>query len=223
MAEFRAALFDMDGVIIDSEPLHKRVVEAMAKELGCSITDEEYDAQVGRPPEEHMRVVKHKCGLDRSVDELTDERMDRYREFVKTHRVDPPPGMRKLLSELAGAGVALALCTSNREATAHVVMEKFGISGMFSAVVTSSGVSKGKPDPEIFLAGARSLGVAPADCLVVEDSENGVLAAHRAGMKCVGFANPNSGNMDLSRADLVAGGFREMDYPTLAGLFEEEA
>jgi HAD superfamily hydrolase (TIGR01509 family) len=109
----------------------------------------------------------------------------------------------ELIGFLKKAGFRLALATSSYTEYAQLVLEKLGIDSVFDKMVTGNDVSKGKPDPEIFLKAAEQLGVLPEECMVIEDSGFGVQAAKKAGMFCFGFRSPNSMNQDLSMADRI--------------------
>jgi HAD superfamily hydrolase (TIGR01509 family) len=115
----------------------------------------------------------------------------------------PIPGSLDLIRHLNSQGIPLGLATSSFKDLVRLVLRKFRIETCFRAVVTVDDISKTKPDPEIFLAAAKGLGIPPHDCLAVEDSTNGILAAKTAGMTCIGYLSPNSRNQNLGSADAV--------------------
>ena len=126
--------------------------------------------------------------------------------------LQPIKGIPELLANLKKDGIAIGLASSSEKAFIEMVLEELGIRGYFQAVVSGEEVERSKPEPEIFLRAAELLNVDPADCLVLEDSRHGVEAAKRAGMKCIGYQNPNSGPQDLSRADKIVHTLENLDY-----------
>lgn len=109
----------------------------------------------------------------------------------------------------------MALASSNNRKTVDLIVEKFNLDKYLSVIMSGEDVKEGKPNPEIFIKTAEKLGLSPTDCIVIEDAENGVLAAKSAEMKCIGLKNPGSGNQDLSKADLVVNSFQELDLGLL--------
>ena len=115
----------------------------------------------------------------------------------------------------------MGLASSNNEDAVEAIKNKFGLDKYIEVFTNGEAVTKGKPHPEIFLLTAGQLGLKPEECLVIEDSRNGVLAAKAAGMKCVGFRNKNSGVQDLSEADLIVGSYKELTMEAMANLFRQ--
>ncbi|THB66456.1 MAG: HAD family phosphatase [Desulfovibrio sp.] len=199
-----AVIFDMDGVIIDSEPLHKRVFLGMAQELGFSCTDQEYERFTGRSPLVQWRHVVQEHNLSPSPEDLARDQVDRYLNFVsQPGTIEPMPGLVALLQELQARSIGLALASSNDRKVVDTVPKALGVDHFFSAMVSGQDVTAPKPDPEIFLVAARKLGAATEQCMVVEDAANGVAAAKAANMYCLALDNPNSGSQDLSMADRI--------------------
>ena len=122
---------------------------------------------------------------------------------VGNEKLEPVTGIPGLLAEIKDAGLKLGLASSSGRDFIEIVLTKLDILDYFDVIVSGEEVEKSKPDPDIFLKTAGNLGVNPEDCLVIEDSRHGVKAAILAGMKCIGFRNPNSGTHDLSLADAV--------------------
>lgn len=207
----QAVLFDMDGVIYDSEPLHRKMFLETAAGLGCPVSEDYHRALTGCSADEQWRRTAERFGLDLDVQTVAARQMALFRERLPGSGVDSPmPGLVPVLSLLDNHGVLMGVGTSNERATAELVLRVLGISEYFSAVVTGEDVSGCKPAPDIFLEAARRLGVEPGLCLVVEDSANGVAAARAAGMKCVALRNPNSGDQDLSGADRIVESHAEL-------------
>lgn len=124
-------------------------------------------------------------------------------ELVKTEPIVPISGIVPLLSAIKAQGLKTAIASSSSYPFIYAVVDKLGIRDYFDKVVSGEDVQEGKPAPDVFLAAAKVLEVAPEAALVVEDSANGVLAAAAAGMKCVGYINESSGAQDLSKATII--------------------
>ncbi len=209
----KAVIFDMDGVIIDSEPIHFEREKMLFRELGLSISDEEHNSFVGITGRDMWKRIKRKYNLEQSVDELV--RFDRSQlnhYFFYPDKIKSIPGIKDLIEELSNHKIKLVLASSAPLNRIVLILEKLRLRQYFSEIVSGEEVEYGKPNPDIFFHAASLAGVKPKDCLVIEDSRNGVEAAKLAGMKCLGFKNPNSGNQDLSSADMVIESFLKINY-----------
>jgi len=203
----KAVIFDMDGVIIDSEPIYLRVEMELFNKLGLTITEKDHDAFVGTTTRNMWEVLKNKFDISQSVDELVELERKSYDErLVSQKDLAPISGIIELIQSLNKIGMKLAIASSSLRSQIEIVVDLFKIRSYFLQLVSGDEVSKGKPEPDIFLLAAERLNAKPQECLVIEDSRNGVEAAKKAGMKCIGFQNPSSGRQDLSRADVVVGG-----------------
>lgn len=200
----QAVIFDMDGVLVDSEPLYVAVNQEMFTHFGIALSREEHQKFVGIPSTAMWRALREQFTLSPSVDDLVQRETEGFvQKIEQLPRLDPIAGIVPLLDRLHHAGVRLAIASSSIRRIVDLMTAKAGIQTYFDAIVSGDAVTRGKPDPEIFLTAAERLHTAPERSLVIEDSPHGVAAANRAGMRCVGFLNPNSGNQDLSRADLL--------------------
>jgi beta-phosphoglucomutase len=215
-----AVLFDMDGVLIDSEPIHRNMYLNMARELDCQGMEHILSAFVGRSSLalwEHT-VAAH--GLTGDPQAFSDMQMSRYRDFLRQNKgkIEPSPGIPELLADLVENGVRIAVASSNTRKNVDFVLRYFGMVDIFDATVSGDDGAPAKPAPDIFLLAAQRIGAAPARCVVIEDAQNGVAAAKAAGMRCAALANPNSGNQDLTKADLVVQSARELRFSLLEDL-----
>ena len=206
----KAVIFDMDGVIIDSEPFHWEVNKRLFKSLGIEISEEEYRHYIGVSNTTMWGAIKRKHGLLQSVKELAALQVEGNIDFMKSERVDPVDGVIDLLSNLKKAGALIALASSSPYQIIGMVLDRFNIKRFFNSVVSGEDFERGKPSPDIFLKTAAMLGVLPVQCIVIEDATHGVHAARAAGMKCIGFANANSPGQDLSQADKIVYDFRSL-------------
>ncbi len=217
-----AVIFDMDGVLVDSEPAHHEVESILFRELDIRLRHGERDGFTGMSGTKMWEYLKKAYVLAPSVQELLD-RDNRFRlsYFASLPRLTPIEGSRELLEGLHGR-VRLALASSSSPEIIDLVVDRLAIRGFFDAVVSGQSVRRGKPDPDIFLRTASLLGVDPSACVVIEDSANGVKAAATAGMACVGFRSPNSRGQDLSGADLVVENLGALDFKILERLLNKD-
>ncbi|XID94672.1 HAD family hydrolase [Paenibacillaceae bacterium WGS1546] len=203
-----AVIFDMDGLIIDSEPIHFEVDIETVNRFGARITHEELERFVGMTNPEMWKLIKDEYKLGHSVEEIIDVQLAAKIRLLEQRAMEPIDGIRELLDGLKANKVPIGLASSSPRSFIMAVLNKFGIAAYFDCVVSGEEVARGKPAPDVFLEAASMLGVPPESCIVVEDSRNGVAAAKAAGMKCYGFVNPNSGNQDLSAADWIVDSIR---------------
>lgn len=217
----KAVIFDMDGVLIDSEPFHQVVNEKIFANLGINLSEDEYHSFIGTTHKDMWSTIKKRYNLPQSVPELVNMQVSGNINYIKNEKIEPIKikGVAKLLSKIARENIKTGIASSSPTEVIELVINKFRLSDYFSAVVGGEEIKKGKPSPDIFLKAAKRLDVNPSDCIVIEDSRNGVLAAKAAGMKCVGFKNPNSGNQDLGKADLVIDNYDSLNISTLKNLF----
>jgi HAD superfamily hydrolase (TIGR01509 family) len=208
VTRFSAILFDMDGVIVDSEPLHQKAFEALFQELGRKhdhgIVFQEY---YGRSDGALLRdfIQRHKL-----PDELEDLSARKLKYFLGYLRERRPvfQELQVLVPELARR-YQLAIATSSSHHVADVVMEISGLGPHFKLVVAREDVRFPKPDPEIYFTTARKLGVRPSACCVIEDSTHGIQAAKMAGMTCIGLTSSLQPDK-LSRADHIAQNYEDV-------------
>ncbi|MEJ6950788.1 HAD family hydrolase [Natronospora cellulosivora (SeqCode)] len=215
MAKLKAVIFDMDGVIIDSEPIHYQVNQLLYKELGIKVSDEEYSTFIGVSNSDHWTILKKKYNLSDSIEELVMRQNEGNISHLQDSDEKAIPGILELLKELEENNIKIALASSSGMKYIEAVLDKFGIDAYFSVKVSGEEMDKGKPNPDIFLEAAKRLELNPEDCLVIEDSENGVKAAKKAGMRCIGHINPNSGNQDLSLADERVDSIEKLNFNVL--------
>ena len=182
----KAVIFDLDGVVADSHPLHEAAWKTLLAEQGLAEASINVDfLYAGHPRRE---ILIHYLG---ALSDPLIERLGRRKDELylrAAEKLAPKPGIPRVLSQLQSAGIALAVATSAGRMRTHETLAKFSISGRFSAVVTGNDVPAAKPASDIFLLAASRLGVTPEEVVVVEDSVAGVQAARAAGMRCVGYA-----------------------------------
>jgi len=213
----KGVIFDMDGVIIDSEPVHVKLEREILEEAGGDYSKIKPTDFMGTTDAELWRTLKERFNLALSVEELVNQKRERFIE-----NLDQIPLVDHVLAFMAALrnnGYKLGLASSNNKRAVEAVKNRFGLAKFIDVFINGEIVSKGKPDPEIFLIAAKEMGLKPADCIVVEDTRNGVLAAKKAGMKCIGYRNKNSGVQDLSAADLIVSSYKELTPEDVNNLF----
>ena len=205
------AIFDMDGVIIDSEPLHMMCEREIFKMLGIHITKDEHHSFTGANDEALWSMIKNKYDLPLKVTDLIDLKRTKYLDFLKNDDlIKIIPNIHELIFNLYSHGFLIVLASSSPKAQIDYVLKKFNLEAYFHGRISGDDVESSKPNPEIFLNAAKLVNAKPNCCVVIEDSYNGVMAAKSAGMKCVGFKNPNSGNQNLQIADIILSSFAEL-------------
>lgn len=184
---FAAVLFDMDGVIVDNMPLHRRVWAEWAAAKGYPVEEAKLREFDGRRAVEIIPMIFGPGLSEAFTQVLSDEREQAYRQTVETVELTPVPGVHEYLAALGALGVPRVLATSALMVNVELVLGRLGLADAFEAIVSAADVSRGKPDPEIYLTAAARAGAAPEACLVVEDALPGVKAAKAAGAKCLGL------------------------------------
>ncbi len=216
---FKAMIFDMDGVIVDSEPLFFEVAKRLLQKYGVELTEEVNDRYVGIASPGMWTDLKNVYSLEPGLEELLALHEEIRGEVFAETQLAPVEGIRELLADLAAEKIPAAIASSSALSTIYETIDSLGIRSHFEAFVSGEEIERGKPFPDIFLKAAELLGVRPEECVVLEDSAHGVKAAALAGMKCIGYANPRSGKQDLSEATCIVADLRNVDVSFIRGLF----
>ena len=202
-----AVICDMDGLLVDSERMERRVWQAAADDHGVEMSDVRFASFVGHPADECNRLLSEYYGEAFDVSAFRTTCHRRMRELVSAEGVPLRPGAREWLAFVAGLGVPLGLATSSGPALVH---ERLGsLMSVFAAVVTRADVVRGKPHPDLYLESAERLRVAPEDSLAVEDSPTGARAALAAGMPVVVVPDLVTPSPDIAAS--VVGVFDSLD------------
>lgn len=178
----KAVIFDMDGVIFDSERATYLCWKKVAEDHGLERMDEVYRRCIGVTLEVTRQICLDAYGADFPYEKFAKEASELYHERYDGGRLPIKEGVREILSYLKENGIPTAIASSTRQNRVVSQLDEAGLLGFFDVVVGGESVSKSKPAPDIFLYAAEQLGIAPADCVVIEDSFNGIRAAHAAGM-----------------------------------------
>lgn len=210
----------MDGVIIDSEPLHWDANKQIFAQLGIPIQDVPYSNYIGVSNEDMWQDLKNLFNLSHSIEELVKRQKEETLKYFKKTSYKPIDGVVELLIELKNNYFKVGLASSSPEVLIEEVLTSLDIKKYFDAYASADHVPRGKPKPDLFIYTAGLLQVTPRECVVIEDSKQGVKAAKAAGMKCIGFANPNSMNQDLSQADIIVKSFKDITIDLIKSLEE---
>ena len=200
----RAVIFDMDGVLADTEPIYMEITRDLSANFGVTLSSDQLLSYVGIPASRMWSEIRSRFQIQQPLSELIRLEKDRQMQVLGGMKPIPEiPGVRPLLEELDQMGTLMAVASSSSREIVELILSKLAIRHFFTATVSGKDASQGKPAPDIFLKAAAALGVEPGKCVVIEDSPPGVDGAKKAGMTCIGFANPNSGEQDLTSADLI--------------------
>ena len=206
-----AVLFDMDGVIIDTEPFFLRSESMLLKEFGVD-TELEYHFRYQGTTHEYMwETMKNEFNLDAPVGELVERANVIRNRLMDEDGLQPIPGVIPFIARLHEAGVPLAIASSSPLTDIHKAVKALDIEKYFSYFVSGESVAHSKPAPDIFLDAAENLNAKPENCVVIEDSKNGVASAHAAGCTCIGFRNLEFPPQDLSLATVIITDFSDLD------------
>lgn len=181
-ARVAAIILDMDGLMVDTEPLYKAAWQAASRSLGFEMDDERYAKIVGRPLPSIERILQDEFGPTLSIDELRARWLAQWREQMREHGVRQKPGLTELLALAQKRALPVAIATSTQSDWAAFTLERAGLAGRFDIVVTGDQIARGKPAPDIYLESARRLAVSPECCVAIEDSEAGIQSIAAAGM-----------------------------------------
>jgi len=220
MKRVKAVIFDMDGVLVDSEPFHVQTEKRMFRKMNLDISDEEHAGYMGTATDVMWKQIIGKRNLPIDIPEITELTIkEGLPYFYSLEKIDPMPGLIDLLEKLKSKNIPMAVASSSDPETIRIILEKSGLRKYFLQAVSSSEVGKSKPEPDVFLHAAKILGVLPENCVVFEDSKNGIKAAKAAGMYCIAYCGANSGEQNKILADMQIGQYDEMKSFNWEGTF----
>lgn len=212
----KAVIFDMDGVLTDSEPLINAAAIAMFKEKGLTVQPEDFHPFIGTGENRYIGGVAEKYGFPIDISEAKRRTYEIYLDLVPTD-LSAFPGAVALVKRCQSAGLRVAVASSADLIKIEANLHKIGLPPQdWNVLISAEDVVHKKPAPDIFMAAARKLGLTPAECVVIEDAVNGIQAAKSAGMRCVAVAQSFAPDM-LAQADLVRATISKVQIEDLVG------
>lgn len=211
--KYKACLFDLDGVLVDTAIYHFKAWRQLGLHFGYQLTEEQNEQLKGVSRVESLERILQWAGKTASIEDKNKwlkEKNDNYLALIS--HMNPSeilPGVSEFLKEIKEKGYLIALGSASKNA--QIILEKTGLKPWFDAVIDGNSVQKSKPDPEVFLKGAEALKVNAEECLVFEDAQAGIEAAKRAGMYAVGIGEPST----LTGADIVIKSFQKVSIHSL--------
>lgn len=215
----KAVLFDMDGVIVDTEPLHRKAYFKMFEEMNIPVSEALYTSFTGQSTIEICRTLVNTFSLSQTPEVLVTCKRKHFKYlFEHDDSLELLPGVLELIQDYHRNGLTLVLASSASMDNINRIFTRFDLNQYFVAKLSGADLAKSKPHPEIFIKAAQASGHPREHCMVIEDSTNGIKAAKGAGIFCVGYNSLHSEDQDYSLADKVVGDFRELGFETVKGL-----
>ena len=217
MGDFQGIIFDMDGVLVDSEPLFLSAMNRLISADGAKpFSDDDYEEYLlGTTVEETWRRVKEMRHLSASITDYV-ERYDRVVRQLLRDGLSPQPGVTNLLKECIERRLPKAVASSSLRSWVHLKLEAIKLQDAFDVVLGGDDVANGKPDPDIYRLAAQCLGLPPQSCVAIEDSPVGIAAAVASGAYTIAVRTHSTRNMDISQAHTVLDSLEQFDLSLLA-------
>ena len=212
----KAVLFDMDGVIVDTEPLHHKAYYQLFNSLGLDVPQKLYESFTGQSTINVCKKLVEHFQLDSDPDELRKIKQANFIDiFANDNDLQLIDGVLALIKDYHLNGLTLILASSASHNTINNVFKRFELDQYFKVKISGSDFEKSKPHPAIFTKAAELSGYPTKNCMVIEDSTNGIKAAKAANIYCVGFKSPHSQNQDYSLADKEISAFKDIEYNSI--------
>ena len=201
--EKKGIIFDVDGLLVDTEKLHIMAWEEVFKDKKINLSERDYEKGIGIDDREFLEMMKKEGKIPSfySIGDLCKEKKEKLLRLVEKVEINVFEGVKEVLKYLSGK-VQMAVATNSEREYVIKILEKTGIKRFFKFIISRNDVKNPKPAPEIYLLAAEKMGLAPEKCIVFEDSETGIEAAKRAGMFCIGVVTTQSPDK-LKKADVV--------------------
>ncbi|NMH28909.1 HAD family hydrolase [Flavobacterium silvaticum] len=209
----KTVIFDMDGVIVDTEPVHKYAYYEHFKQLGIDVPDEMYSTFTGNSTKNVYQKLRDTFGIDTETNDLIRVKRNLFNDAFDTKEdLYLLPGVESLIKDLYANGMQLILASSAANVTIDRVFTRFNLHQYFTHILSGEDFAQSKPNPAIFIKAWELSGDDKSECVVIEDSTNGIKAAKEAGLFCIGYDSVNSKSQELGEADVIVADFAELDY-----------
>ena len=215
----KTVIFDMDGVIVDTEPVHHYAYNQHFEQLNIEVNAEMYASFTGNSTKNIFERLKIQFNLAEEVNALVETKRNLFNDaFDSKEDLYLLDGVEDLIKDLYDNGMQLVLASSSATVTINRVFNRFGLHKYFTHIVSGEDFPKSKPHPAIFLRAAELANTPVENCIVIEDSTNGIMAAKAAGIYCIGYDSFHSKLQDYSLADVVITDFKELSYERILNL-----
>ncbi|RMZ59373.1 HAD family phosphatase [Chryseobacterium nematophagum] len=216
----KAVLFDMDGVIVDTEPLHRKAYFKTFNELEIIVSENLYTSFTGSSTKKVCETLINEFDLSHSHEDIAHIKRTYFKDFFyNDEEFDLIPGVKQLIEHYHENDMKLILASSATMTTINMVFEKFGLEKYFSGKISGADLKESKPHPEVFLLAAKIANEPVENCMVIEDSTNGILAAHRAQIFCSAYRSQHSKNQDYTLANIVVSDYAELELDKITKYF----
>jgi HAD superfamily hydrolase (TIGR01509 family) len=215
----KAVLFDMDGVIVDTEPLHNKAYHQMFDDVNIDVDKDLYASFTGQSTINICKRLVDRFNLNVTPEYLVNLKRKHYKYIFENGELDLIDGVLDSIKDFYANNLTLVVASSASMPGIVQIFERFDLNQYFSAKFSGADLKQSKPHPEIFIKAAESTGFKKSECMVIEDSTNGIKAANAAGIFCVGFKSPHSSHQDYSNANLVISSFKEILYANHSQFF----
>ncbi|WP_312090556.1 HAD family phosphatase [Chryseobacterium sp.] len=216
----KAVLFDMDGVIVDTEPLHKKAYFKTFDELEVEVSADLYSSFTGASTKRVCETLINQFNLKHSHEDIAAIKRSHFKDyFYNDEEFDLIPGVKTLIEHYYHNGIKLILASSATMTTINMVFEKFDLEKYFGGKISGADLKESKPHPEVFQIAAKLAEEPTENCMVIEDSTNGILAAKRAGIFCAAYKSLHSLNQSYDLADIVVSDYNELFLDKISGYF----
>ena len=216
----KAVLFDMDGVIVDTEPLHRRAYFQMFEDLEIEVSEELYTSFTGASTKKVCNTLIENYQLSQSHEELALIKRKYFKHyFYNDGDFNLLPRVKSLIENYFENGIKLVLASSASMVTINMVFEKFDLEKYFVGKISGADLKESKPHPEIFLLAAEIADEPKENCMVIEDSTNGIIAAHWAGIFCTAYKSEHSVGQNYDKANMLISDFSEIEAEKISPYF----
>ena len=216
----KAVIFDMDGVIVDSEPLHRKAYQRMFFDFELEVSNELYESFTGQSTQAICEILCNLFNLNYKAELLVNRKRKHFELlFDEDDELNLIEGVLDLIKDYYKSGLNLILASSASMQNINRIFKRFDLDSYFKCKLSGADLKASKPHPEIFIKATEASGFLKENCLVIEDSTNGISAAKSAGLFCVGFNSANSKNQNYTDADMIIESFKEIKYSKILTKF----